>query len=536
MFQDIFHVFFSNQIAVAFLIIALGYAIGRLEFKGVTVGSSGVLLIALLFGHFGYTVSSAITDLGIILFVYMIGLQAGPRFFHTFKKRGLAFAQLAVLIVAAGMAASVGVSIIFGISPDLTAGIFAGAMTSTPALAAAIETSKSTLGSIGYGIAYPFGVLGVIIFVQILPKIIKVDVRGIAHDMERESDEDSEKIVRSVLVVQNPSMDGKQIKALHLHKYSHANITRIQRQNKVLPVKPDSLLYMGDHISVVGLSSEIETLKLILGEETEEANIFASQEVISRDVFIADNAFAGKTISQLQISTRYGIVVTRIRRDEMEFTPTGNFVLEIGDSARIVGDREDCERFIKDAGQHEKHIQETNILNFTSGIVLGSILGFTPIELPGGITLRLGLAGGPLFVALLFSHFGRIGRFNVRVPYGAKYILRELGLLFFLVGAGTQAGGSILSVLREHGIVLFGAGIIITSATLVIAYLASVYLFKFDILTLLGAVSGGMTSTPGLGVVMNAVDSEVPAVAYTSIYPIALIITTIAAQVLVMIL
>ncbi len=536
MFHDLYTAFTANQVAVAFLIIALGYAIGRFEFRGITLGASGVLFVALIFGHFGFTIPSALTDLGIILFVYMVGLQSGPRFFTTFKRRGFAFAILALLIIAAGLAASIVSAYVFGISPALTAGIFAGAMTSTPALATAIETSKSALASIGYGVSYPFGVIGIILFVQVFPRIMRINLEEAASSARKESNGEKEKIVKKVLIVQNPAMDGKEIRTLHLHKFSNANITRIRRGEQVLPVKPESPLRLGDRISVVGAKNEIDTLKLLLGEETEDQEIYASRDVIYRDAFISERQFAGKTLSQLNVMSKYGIVITRIKRDGMEFTPTGHFVLEIGDSVRIVGDKADCERFVHDVGQHEKHVHETNVLTFAAGIVLGSLLGFTPVELPGGITFRLGLAGGPLLVALLFSHFGRIGRFNIRVPYGAKFILRELGLVFFLAGAGASAGAHMLEIISTHGTTLLVAGSMVTCFSILVAYVAGRYIFGLNLLTLLGVVCGGMTSTPALGVVMQAVDSEEPAIAYTSIYPIALILMTIGAQLLVLIL
>ena len=536
MAQDIFNTFFAHQIAFTFLIIAIGYAIGRLSFKGVTLGSSGVLFVALLFGHLGFTIPKVIQDLGIILFVYMIGLQTGPRFFSTFRKRGLVFMQLAVVIILSGISISVAVSYFFKISPELTAGIFAGALTSTPGLAAAIEASGSSLASIGYGIAYPFGIVGMIVFVQLLPRLLKVDLEAVNGEIRKNDAVSDNNIVKKVLIVENPTINGKSIQELNLHKYSNANITRIQHDDHVLPVKTDSLLHIGDHIAVVGLKTDIDTLKLLIGEEAEESQIYASDEVVHRDVFISDSRFSGKRISNLQIPLRYSVVVTRIRRDGMEFTPKEKFVLEIGDSVRVAGMKEDCERFVKDAGHHEKHVHETNILTFSSGIVLGSILGFTPFDLPGGITLRLGLAGGPLFVALLFSHFGRVGRFNIRVPYGAKYILRELGLVFFLAGAGTAAGENLWSILQLHGFILFFAGSLVTILPLTAAYFFCARVLKLNLLSTLGAISGGMTSTPSLGVIMNEVDSEVPALSYTAIYPIALIMMTVGSQLLVMLL
>ncbi|MFC1563227.1 aspartate:alanine exchanger family transporter, partial [candidate division KSB1 bacterium] len=501
--------------------------------KGFSLGQSGVLFVALVFGHLGLNIPSEIKDLGIILFVYMVGLQAGPRFFNTFKKRGLVYVQLGIIIVITSMIVTVIMAYIFNIPAELAVGIFVGALTSTPGLAAAVEASKSSIPSVGYGIAYPFGIIGIILFVQLLPKFLKIDLKETEKRIISEEKNESRSIVKKVLVVQNPAVDGKNIKDLNCHAITKANISRVQHKERILPAKSDTVLHLGDFISVIGLESEINKLKLILGPEVKESKIFKSQEVIYKDVFISENSFAGKTLSKLRIHTKYSVIITRIRRDGLEFSPTGNFVLEIGDLVRVVGTNRDCARFRKDAGQHVKHIQETNVLTFAVGIILGSILGFTPINIPGGITIRLGLAGGPLLVALLFSHFGRIGPVNIRVPYGAKYILRELGLVFFLAGVGTGAGRDILNILQEHGMILLVGIIFITIIPLIIGYYFSIHVFKFNIFSMLGIICGGMTSSTALGVVTSTTESEAPAVAYTAIYPVALIFTTVAAQLLI---
>ena len=535
MLENIYNAFINNHIAVLFLILTLGIAIGRINLKGITLGPSGVLFIALIFGHFGLTIPSEIKDLGIILFVYMVGLQAGPRFFNTFRKRGFVYAQLGIIIVLSSVIATIIMAFIFNIPDKLAAGIFTGAITSTPGLAAAIEAANSTVPSVGYGIAYPFGIVGVILFVQFLPKIIKVNLKEEEKFAVEEKDK-SEVIMSKVLIIQNPAIDGKSLKDLHIHTVTQANISRIQHEGKISPAKSDTILHLGDNVSVIGTEKEIEKLKLLIGPEIEQIKIFDSQDVIYKDVFISEGKFAGKTLANLGVHTRYDVIITRIRRDGIEFTPTGRFMLEIGDSVRVVGTKKDCERFQNDAGHRVKHVDETNVLNFALGIVLGSILGFTPVHIPGGITIRLGLAGGPLLVALLFSHFGRIGRFNIRVPYGAKYILRELGLVFFLAGAGVSAGKDIVSILQTYGIVLLIAIIIITIVPLIVGYLFSAHVYKFNLLSTLGIISGGMTSTTALGVVTSNTESEAPAIAYTAIYPVALIITTVSAQILVLIL
>jgi putative transport protein len=527
---SIFQTFFQNPIALLFLILAVGIAIGKVNIKGVTLGASGVLFVGMVAGHMGLTLPNAVQDLGIILFVYMVGLQAGPRFFSTFRRNGFFFAQLAAVITLTGLAATICVALIWDIPGDLAAGMFAGALTSTPGLAAATEAAGNTIPSVGYGLAYPFGIIAIILFSQIALRRRK---NGAEHpEAQRTSDPraDAIMIIRKVFAIKNPSIDGRTIRDLNIHAFSSANITRVQHNDDIGPARPDTQLFLGDHLSVTGTKEEVNKFSVLLGPEVENHHIFQTRNVVRRDVFISEKDFSGKSLAELHIQEHYGVVVSRVERDGWVLTPSGDFVLEIGDAIMIVGTATDCEQLRKDAGQDVKRIQETNVLSFITGIILGSILGFTPISLPGGITFRLGLAGGPLLVALLFSHFGRIGPINIRVPYGAKYILRELGLMFFLAGAGVNAGQHLVPVLQTHGLSLLGAGIVVTLSPIVIGSLICRYVLHFDVLSMLGAMAGGMTSTPALGVVSSATGSETPTLAYTSIYPLALILTTVAAQ------
>ncbi|MCK4966873.1 hypothetical protein KAS50_07570, partial [bacterium] len=314
MLEHIYNAFISNHTAVLFLIIALGIAIGRINVKGITLGPSGVLFVALIFGHLGLSIPSEIKDLGIILFVYMIGLQAGPRFFNTFKKRGFVYAQLGIIIVFSSMIITIIMAYIFNIPEELATGIFTGAITSTPGLAAAIEASKSTIPSIGYGIAYPFGIVGVILFVQLLPKILKINYKDVEQKILTEEKSKTEEIISKVLVIQNPAVDGKTLLDLHIHTVTQANISRVQHEDKIYPAKSDTVLHLGDHISVIGRKSEVQKLKLMLGPETEQIKIFESKQVIYKDIFISERTFAGKSLAQLKVHTKYGVVITRIRR------------------------------------------------------------------------------------------------------------------------------------------------------------------------------------------------------------------------------
>jgi len=523
--------FTANPVAVLFLIIAAGYSLGALRFKGVSLGSSAVLFVALVFGHLKLSVPHVIADLGVILFVYAVGLQAGPRFFSTFQRQGLSIIQigLGAVISAAAMAYLMGW--LLNLPVPLRVGMFAGAMTSTPALAAALDTLSDPLISVGYGLAYPFGVVGVVLFVQLVPRLLRSRFQGSSAPNETGSSPAEEAITTRKFLIQNPQCEGKSLGDIRLHGMADVNISRIKRGNRVITAKWESLLQVGDVVLAVGTPADLGKMEVILGPETDQ-EIPLSRDVVTREVYVSEHRAAGKTLAELNISQRFGVIVTRLDREDIEVVPTGKMRLEIGDLLRIVGSPEDCETFVEFIGRHEKRIHETPILPFAIGISLGILLAYFPLMLPGGITVRLGLAGGPLLVALVLSYYGRVGHFRMRTPYAARFLLRELGLVFFLAGAGTEAGAHFLEVLRDQGITIVFAGALVTATPIAVAFLLTWFVFHFDLNSCLGTVCGAKTSTPGLGAACAVVESDEPALAYAAIYPVALIAITAAAQIL----
>ena len=449
--------FTGNPAAILFLIIALGYAFGAIRIKGVSLGSSAVLFVALAFGHLQYGVPHVIADLGVILFVYAVGLQAGPRFFNTFQRQGWSILQigLGAAVSAAGMAYLMGW--LLNLPPALRAGMFAGAMTSTPALAAALDTLADPRVSVGYGLAYPFGVVGVVLFVQIAPRLVKPRPPQSNNGKGDKPPLTAGVIITRKFLIQNPEWEGKHLADIRLHGWADVTVARIKRDGRIIPGKWETALKLGDVVLVVGTMADLEKIEVLLGPETDE-EIPLSQDVVTREVYVSEQRAAGKSLSELKVNQRFGIIVTRLDREDIEVVPTGKMPLEIGDLLRIVGSPEDCEAFIEFIGRDERKIHETPLLPFAVGITLGILLAYLPLPLPGGVTVRLGLAGGPLMVALALSYLGRIGNFSMRTPYAARYLLRELGLVFFLAGAGTQAGAHFMEVLREQGLPILCAG------------------------------------------------------------------------------
>ncbi len=523
----------SQPVVALFLIVSIGLAVGKIRVGGFSLGSSAVLFVAIVFGHFDIVIPNEISDLGVILFVYAIGLQVGPRFFRIIRKNGVSFLAIAVLsLLSAGVTVWLS-NQLFSLPPVLSVGMFAGALTSTPGLAAAMDVLKDPNVSVGFGVAYPFGVIGVVIFVQFIAGLQKTK-EEIANEQKGGKTGGSQLLVKQY-VVTNPNCTGKPLIEIDLHSMTEANMTRVMRGDTIFMCHDDTVLQLDDVVRATGTEKELKKLEHLVGKET-NVDMDITMDIVSRDAFVSSPKIVGRTLQELEVKELFGVVLTRLTRDEVEIVPTGRTTLEVGDLIRFVGDKEDCERFVSIVGQQEKRIHETNLIALSAGLVLGAFIGAYPIALPGGNTFELGLAGGPLLVAILFGHFGRIGKLNTRVPYAAKYLIREIGLLFFLAAAGSKAGGSFVEVFNEAGPKMFLLGGFTTIVSMVVAYVSSVYLFQLGRLASLGIVCGGMTSTPALGVVASSVESDTPTVNYASIYPLAMVVVTVLSQILAMLL
>lgn len=522
----------QHPVGVFFLIVAIGSGLGKIRFANISLGTSGVLFVGLLFGHYGYELPVSFQNLGIILFVYAVGLEAGPRFFNQFRSSGLTFAKIGIVVVFSGAAVTWVLTTFLGLDPALGVGMFAGALTSTPGLAAAMDAAGNPAVGVGYGLAYPFGVIGVVLFIQVIPRILRINLSS-EEKQAHEEENRLTRITRRQFRVTNPACIGKSLADLRIRGLCKVTITRLKKKNIVIPAAKNCKLELSDVIMAVGTKSELGKLKLIVGEEASEEAMMDSGGVVARDVMISNREITGRTLRALRLNSSHKVVVSRVFRENLTFTPDADFIVEVGDMLRVIGDSEDVEKFVTIAGQQEKRVHETNIAVLALGISLGVLLAYYEFVLPGGIHFRLGLAGGPLFVSLILAHFGRIGRLNIRTPRGAKHFMQQLGLALFLAGAGVSAGGSLTGVVQESGVQILAAAMAITLFSCLAGLLAARFLFKQNFLAVLGAITGAMTSTPALGVISDLTDRSEPFLAYSAVYPVALILMTICCQVLV---
>ncbi|MFP4157184.1 MAG: aspartate:alanine exchanger family transporter [Opitutales bacterium] len=534
---DAIHLLLTEQPLVAlFAVIATGLLLGSITIKGISLSSSGVLFTALLAGHLGYTIPGGVGTLGLVLFVYCVGIGAGGRFFASVAREGATLAKLAIVIVSTGGLITWAGARLLDLPADLAAGIFAGALTSTPALAAATEGLKegSSGVSIGYGIAYPFGVIGVVLFVQLLPRFLHHDLEKVAAN-HAEGSEAEDRVVNVLVEVTNKNLFGKQIADSGVANFNACQVSRVFKEGQLVPLSYGDSFAEGQLLLLVGRGREIAIAIDYLGHRSDR-NILKDVENERQQLLVTQRNIAGQSLRQLAPLKNYGCVITRITRLGLTFVPNASTVIEVNDQLTAVGRSEDLKKFGKAVGHRNSAIDATDLLSLSAGITLGIIVGLIPIGLPGSNPITLGLAGGPLFVALLLGHFGRVGRIVGHIPRPTRLLLQELGLVFFLANAGIRGGAALGATVSEYGPALFGLGILVSLVPLIVAWPLARKLFRLDPLQALGGICGGMTSTPALGAITAKTDSQVPVVSYVSAYPVALIVMILIANTLISVL
>lgn len=518
-----------NPVGLLFAIISLGMLLGQIPFGGFRLGGSGVLIVGLIFGHFGFSLPKDIQTIGVVLFVYAVGLNAGPSIVSALKRNSAHYFIMSIVIVLTAGSLGILFKNLFGFSSELITGIYAGAMTSTPALAAAMETLGNSTPSVGYGLSYPLGIIGVIIMVQVLPALMRADLKQ--EEKRYRSEGGVTVLERKCVRITNPNITNMPLSALAEQSRHDFRFARIRRGSEVFVPEASTQLMLEDVALVVAQPEAFHELKLLLGEVV-EGFIPESDSAKSRWVTVTAKEFVGKSIAALAVSNLHGVVISRVNRNDVEFMPRKDFVLEAGDEIRVSGKPESLDRFEESIGQDPDTLHQTDIFSFAFGLALGVLVGLIRIPLGGKLSISLGVAGGPLLVGLLFGYYGRFGRMQARMPKAANAIIGEFGLYLFLAVAGCLAGEHFVEILVKEGPMLILCGLLITMVPMIVSSVIARYVLKMNMLMILGMICGGMTSTPALGVLTANTKSEIPALAYTGIYPLAIIFTTLIAQIL----
>lgn len=520
----------SNSYFVLFLIIAIGFVIGRIKIKGISLDVSAVIFVALVFGHFGYQVPKDFQYLGLVLFIFTIGIQAGPSFFESFKQNGRQLAFLAAILILSAGAITFCVFHFAGIDKSLSIGLLNGSLTSTPGLAAAIDATGSPMASIGYGIGYPFGVIGVILFVSLMPKLIGVKIKNEEKKYKEELALNHPEILRRYYSVENDNVIGKSLGELNIRFMTKAVISRVMHNNQVIAPSPELILQKGDIIKAVGTLDALERVTILVGPESEN-EIPSDKNYEVRSVLVTNKDVVKKTLGQLNILNTYNATVTRIRRSGINISPSPSSKLQFGDKLVVVCNQGNMKNVSRIFGDDDRKLSNTDFFPIAAGILLGILVGKLVITF-GDFSFSLGLTGGILLVGLILGRTGKTGPIMWTMTGAANQLLRQLGLLFFLAAVGTSAGSSLAVTFQEYGMELFGYGILITLVPMILATIVGRYFMKMNLLTLMGTLTGSMTSTPGLAAVDNMVDTDAPALAYATVYPIAMVLLIIVVQIL----
>lgn len=521
----------SSSYFALFLIIALGFILGSIKIRGISLDVSAVIFIALLFGHYGIVIPPDIQNFGMILFIFTIGIQAGPGFIDSFKSKGRDLAILTTILILSAGAFSYLFSFLFGLDSNISTGLLAGALTSTPGLAAAIESTNSSVSSIGYGIAYPFGVIGVILFVKLLPTLFRTDLRLLEEKLEMEQSTQFPALHSKVFRVENVNVIGKTLHDLRVRTMTGANISRILKNQEAVVVTRNTILQEGDVIKAVGTLDALDRVKYLIGEEV-DMDLVPNKNYVLESLLVTNKKLINHTLGSLNLWGNYDVTVTRIRRSSVEIAPTPDVQLKFGDKLLVAGHKDDTAEVAKLLGNDAKALSSTDFFPIAAGIVLGVICGKISISMGPNFTFTPGLTGGVLMVAILLSSIGRTGPIMWTMTGSANQLLRQLGLLLFLAGVGTSAGQHIVATFEQYGIMLFLIGAAITLFPMIIAALVGHFIFKMNIFYLLGAITGGMTSTPGLAATDTMTKTNIPTLAYATVYPIALVLLIIVIQIL----
>ncbi len=514
-----------------FVIVALGVALGKVKIKGISLDISAVIFVALFFGHFGIKIPDIFQKLGLVLFMFSVGIQAGPGFFESFRKTGKILIGLAFLIIISGSIVTVAMAGLWDIDFKIAVGLFTGALTSTSGLAAAIESTNSSLSSIGFGVAYPFGVIGVILFARLSHKIFGVNIKEEERKFEADLKTDHPNLVTRNYRVENPNIFGKSLNSIDLRRVTNTNVSRIFREGEILNAGPGITLQKEDIVRAVGTPEDLEKLTYIVGPEIEHKITEKGKSTVRR-FLVTNKEVINKSLREVGIMQYFNATVTSVRRSGIDLIPRATTKLRFGDKLVITLPENEVERLAKVLGDSRKKMDEINFLPIALGVLIGVLIGEFTLPLPGGLEFKLGLTGGVLIAAIVLSKIGKTGNIVWNISGTNNQFLRKLGLIFFLASVGTEAGEHLVETIQASGVRFFVTGMVITIVPMFLSLLVGYYFLRMNFLTLIGSLTGSMTSTPALSAVEPMTDTNAPQIAYATVYPFALVMLIIVSQIL----
>lgn len=535
--QPIVELLAKNPLLLLFLVAAIGFPLGRMKIHGMQLGVASVLFVGLAAGAIDprLALPEIVYTLGLALFMYTLGLSSGRAFLASFRAEGLRTQALAIGVLCLAAVLTAAAQHALGTDRAHAAGLFAGALTSTPALASALESLKDggdvSAPVVAYSICYPMGVLGVILAIRVALRVFRVDLStegprlleiGAANEP-----------LESVNIEVRNDMGSFTIEELVRGLKWRVIFGRIKRADEWLLAAPDARLELGDVVTAVGTDTELARVVKRLGAISDEPVHLDRSSFDFRRIFVSSPETAGRRLRDLDLANRFGAVVTRVRRGDVDLLPDPGMRLEIGDRVRVLAPIDRLAEATAFFGDSYRAASEVDILTFGLGLALGLLVGIIPIPLPGGLTLSLGFAGGPLVVALVLGMVERTKGLVWTLPFSANVTLRQVGLVLFLAGVGTRTGTGFFRTLASGGgLQLFAAGALVTFCTAFVALAVGYKLLNVPMTMLVGLVAGIHTQAAVLGYAETATESDVPSLGYASLYPVATIAKLLLVQVL----
>lgn len=539
----------AHTVLVLAVVIAIGVALSRIKVAGISIGTTWILFVGIAVSHFGMTIDADtlhfIKEFGLILFVFSIGLQVGPGFFSSFKQGGLRMVACAATVVALGGVVTYLIHIITGTPMTTMVGVMSGAITNTPGLGAAQQAYIDSTGindptiALGYAVAYPLGVVGVILSLVALRFLTRVDFAEENKALEAMRAEQTN-VVRLSVEFTNGALEGHTIAHMRELVNRQFVISRIMQPDGTISIADgNSLLKMGERLRVICSPEDSEAVVAFLGQQIEMskeewgATPDSQHSLVSRRIVITKSEINGKKFSDLRLRTKYGINITRVNRAGIDLIPYQGMELQMGDRVMVVGDERAIDQVAEVLGNSTKKLREPQLLTIFFGIALGVVLGSMPLmHIPQPV--KLGLAGGPLIVAILIGRFGPHFHLVTYTTMSANLMLREVGLAMFLAGVGIGAGDGFVEAIVNGGYRWIGYGVIITMLPLLVVGLVARLKMKMNYYTLIGMLSGSSTNPSALGYANTLAGNDMPSLSYATVYPVVMFLRVLVAQLLIM--
>ncbi|EXJ12642.1 aspartate:alanine exchanger family transporter [Imhoffiella purpurea] len=548
---DILALLGENPMLLIFTVIGFGYLLGDIRIAGVQAGPViGVLLVGLLFGHLGFSLPAGASSFGFALFIFGVGIQAGPTFFSAFAADGARYIALAAVVAMTALGLSIALTHLLGLEHGFGAGLLAGALTSTPTLAGAQDAVNSGIAavpeglsrsqvleniSVGYAITYVFGTVGMILAVRFFPRLAGIDLRAEAAKLARErglgrgrrgGGAGSLPIVRAYRIP-----DGLVGKTVEQMRSEHSGERRgkalkLRRGDRLQDVTPDLVAEAGDRVAMIAGIPDHQRLRELGFEEVLDPDLL-NYQVTTREIIVTDPKTVGRTLKELDMPAEHGCFATRLTRASIDLPLSSELPLQKGDRLEVVGERSNLLGLAERFGYIERDIEKTDLATFAFGMIGGILLGLVSLVF-GNLAFGLGTAGGLLIVGILVGYLGSVMPTFGRVPAAARFVLMELGLMLFMASVGVNAGGGVVEAMTSVGPLIILGGILVTLLPALVGYLFGSRVLGLNPALLLGSITGAMTSTPALNVVTEAAGSAVPALGYAGTYTFANVLLTFA--------